>query len=179
LGRAPMKGLCAFALLVLVVAVSLSGLRYNLTPSMPRGIYFAVDGWHRGDVVALCAPNAIIDEGVARGYIPHGPGGRCYRSSVPLVKVLAGVPGDRVDVSPAGVSINGALWPNSQRRYVTRSGERITQWMTGHFRLPADRVLVLGVHPESWDSRVWGPVPTSSVRARWIPILTTASLGGL
>ncbi len=166
-------------LLVLVVVVSCNHVRYNMTASMPVGAYWRTSSFNRGDTVEVCAPNPIVDEGLAKGYIPRFPFGPCHGHTVPLVKVLAAVGGDVVDVSSAGISIDGALWPHSQRRYVTRTGERITRWLpTGRFRMPAARVLVLGQHPESWDSRTFGTLPASCVRARWRPLLTTASLGG-
>ncbi|MGB8267564.1 MAG: S26 family signal peptidase [Candidatus Velthaea sp.] len=168
-----------FALLVtllVVLFVAVAHVRFNLTPSMPVGMYWATSPWQRGDTVAVCAPPAIVDEGLAKGYIPRFPLGPCWRHTMPLVKVLAAIGGDAVGVSPRRISVNGATWPYSQRRYETISGEPITQWMNGYSRLAADRILVLGENPESWDSRVWGPIPSSSVRARWIPILTTPLL---
>jgi CheY-like chemotaxis protein len=74
------------------------------------------------------------------------------------------VGGDVIDVSPAGIAINGRRWPASRRRLFTRDGQRITRWMSyGRTRLGSSRVLVVGTHPNSWDTAACGP--TSPRRA--------------
>jgi conjugative transfer signal peptidase TraF len=163
-----MRGWTALVLAVTAPFVIMF-VRWNDSPSVPVGIYIRERHFHQGDIVEVCAPDRIAAEGLSKGYIPFG--GPCYRGSRPLIKVLAAIGGDVVDVSPAGIAINGHRWPASRRRFATRDGHLITQWMRyGRTRLDPDHVLVLGTHPDSWDSRVWSDIPASCVRARWIPI---------
>lgn len=130
-------------LLAILVAIALDReyVRWNASPSVPVGIYLRSSEFHRGDVVEVCAPDAIVAEGIAKGYI-FGLGGPCYHGSFPLVKYLTAVGGDVVDTAH------------------------------GRIRLNADQVFATGSHPRSWDSRIFGPIPSSSVRARWSPLLT-------
>ncbi len=159
----------AALILAVVVPIVIAFVRWNDSPSVPVGIYLRQAHFQRGDIVEVCAPQPIVAEGLAKGYIPFG--GPCYRGSRPLIKVLAAFGGDVVDVSPAGIAINGHRWPGSRRRLFTHDGQRIARWMRyGHMRLGSDRVLVLGTHPDSWDGRVWSDIPASCVRARWVPI---------
>jgi conjugative transfer signal peptidase TraF len=165
------KGVLLIALLV-AVPLNLTYIRWNFSPSVPMGFYWRSNDFHRGDVVEVCATDAIVAEGLTRGYL-WGMGGPCYHHSFPLVKYLAAVGGDTVDVSASGISINAQPWPNSALRHFDANGQPIVQWIRyGHFRLAADRVLVLGSHPQSWDSRVWSAIPVASVRYRWSPLLT-------
>jgi conjugative transfer signal peptidase TraF len=165
------KGVLLIALLV-AVPLNLTYIRWNFSPSVPMGFYWRSNDVHRGDVVEVCAPDAIVAEGLAHGYL-WGMGGPCYHHSFPLVKYLAGVGGDVVDVSADEIAINGQPWPHSARRYIDGSGNPIVQWIRyGRFRLASDRVLILGTHPDSWDGRVFADIQSSSIRARWSPLLT-------
>jgi type IV secretory pathway protease TraF len=130
-------------LLAILAAIPLEHeyVRWNASPSVPVGIYLRSSEFHRGDIVEVCARNAIVAEGLAKGYL-FGFGGPCYRNSFPLVKYLSAVGGDIVDAPQ------------------------------GRIRLAKDQVFVTGTHPRSWDSRIFGPIPSSSVRARWSPLLT-------
>ncbi len=167
--------MCALAL-VLITPVVIGFVRWNDSPSVPVGVYLRDRQFQKGDFVEVCAPDRIVADGIDRGYIPFG--GPCYHATRPLVKVLAAIEGDVIDVTPAGITINGRRWPQSRRRYLTRDGEAITNWVPyGRRRLERGRVLVLGTHPDSWDSRVWSDIPSSCVRARWIPIPHLTSKG--
>jgi conjugative transfer signal peptidase TraF len=170
MGR-PVNRAATFGLLGL--AFTVNAFTVNTTPSVPVGVYLRSFGQpHRGDMVELCPPDAIAEEGLRKGYLPQP--GPCHRFTRLLIKKLAAVGGDVVDVSPAGISINGVLWPNTQRRYKTLDGELITRWLPyGRMRLAPDRVLVLGTHPDSYDCRTWGaPVKVSSLGARMLPVFT-------
>jgi type IV secretory pathway protease TraF len=126
---------------LLGLALGANFLRVNTTPSVPVGVYLAFGQPHRGDYAELCPPDAIAEDGIDKGYIPiPGP---CYHFSAWLIKKVAAVGGDVVDVS--------------QR---------------GRIRLAADQVFVVGAHPRSWDSRVFGPISLSCLRGRLTPILT-------
>ena len=62
----------AMALLVLIAAVA--GARFNVTPSLPEGIYWKVDApLQRDAYVRFCPPDVVlIAEAKKRGYIDAG-----------------------------------------------------------------------------------------------------------
>ena len=105
----PSKGFkIGFTLLVLVpMALAVSGYRVNMTASHPKGLYRLVSAVpERGDYVAFClAPEHPLAElAVRRGYL--GRGG-CRSGSRPLLKRLAGLPGDHLALTASGLVLNG------------------------------------------------------------------------
>ena len=86
------------AILVLGYGIVAGELRFNLTPSMPLGIYrlvpVPISAVARGMAVAVCAPTGASALGRSRGYLSIG---RCPSGTEPLLKVIAGVAGDDVD----------------------------------------------------------------------------------
>ena|GEM_PF-6752667 len=148
-------------------------VRLNLTPSVPEGLYWRTAGFHRAEIVEFCPPDAVSREALDRGFVPRFPFGPCYAHSMVFMKVLAAVGGDVVDVSPAGIAINGATWPGAARRYFAHDGTPIAQWMPyGRTIVPTDSALVLGTNPESFDGRVWGLIKVSAIRGGLTPIFT-------
>ncbi len=109
--------LIAFATAIIVVGrvTAASGLHFNVTPSMPLGIYRLVpvpkSGVQPGMFVAVCAPIDAARLGRRRGYLANG---RCAADTEPLVKVAAAVAGDEVTISSRGVAVNGCLLPHSR-----------------------------------------------------------------
>ncbi len=107
----------AFAAAITVVGrvTVASGLHFNVTPSMPIGIYRLApvrkSGVQRGTFVAVCAPIDAARLGLRRGYLADG---RCAADTEPLLKVVAAVAGDEVTISSRGVAVNGCLLPHSR-----------------------------------------------------------------
>ncbi len=90
------------------LAIQHAHLRINFTASMPIGIYslspLPTAGVERGMVVVACAPGAAAALGRSRGYLGAGP---CPHGTEPLLKSAAAIAGDEVDVTAAGVAVNG------------------------------------------------------------------------
>src|SRR4051794_36391049 len=83
------------------------GLRLNMTPSVPTGLWRvwpAAGALQRGGVVQACLPEHISAEGRKRGYL-HG--GKCPGKAYPVLKPVGALPGDVVKVTPAAVLVNG------------------------------------------------------------------------
>ena len=116
-----------------------------------------------GEVVLACAPAVAAREALRRSYIEHGP---CPGHAEPLLKIIAAVGGDRVSVTAQGVRLRGRLLANSAPLRAD-SLKRVLSWSRARI-VPAGDVWLTGVAPRSWDSRYWGPVPYSAVRARCI-----------
>ncbi|MBF0482612.1 MAG: conjugative transfer signal peptidase TraF [Desulfovibrionaceae bacterium] len=156
--------LCCLLLLVAGLALFHAGVRINLTASMPRGLYLLVPGnpW-RGDVVSFCLDDPFY-AGLAqeRGYLRSGA---CPGGLEPLLKTLAGVPGDSLEISPEGVWVDGHLEPNS-RLVISDSHGRPMPVSTslGFERIPSGMGLVLSSdHPGGFDGRYFGLQPLASL----------------
>jgi conjugative transfer signal peptidase TraF len=160
------------ALLILGKLIVADGLRFNISASMPAGIYrFTIVSpreIHRGMLVAVCAPSKAVKLGRRRGYVSTG---ECPENSEPLLKVVAAVAGDDVAISPNGVEVNGHLLQESKFLASDRAGRRLVSWPRGHFRISHGTIWLHADHERSWDSRYWGPAPVRNVLAKAVPVL--------
>lgn len=174
--------------LVVLVMISLwaacygAGFRINLTPSVPVGVYqlHKLEGpLKRGDIVWFCPPDTPLFRKVRDewGDIPHGdcPGGYMH-----MFKPVAALPGDMVEETHQGVFVNGHRLPNSQPRGRTGKGQRLNPAF-GRFQVQPGTVwLVSTYHPQSFDSRYFGPLAMSQVEGiaypLWIQKYSMASL---
>lgn len=152
-----MKTCCWVLLFLGVGVISSDGKIYlnTFTHSMPLGVYWRIDGVpKRGAYAATCLPRDITIYGIAHGYLVKGS---CETGSVPVLKMVAGVPGDRFMIR------NGRLWMNgvSYRIRDKDSSDRLLKLFypgkmgiidRGKYMLMSDFVS------NSWDSRYWGPV---------------------
>lgn len=154
------------------LAIQHAHLRINFTASMPIGIYslsaLPAGEVQRGMVVVACAPVGAAAVGRARDYLGAGP---CPDGTEPLLKSVAAIAGDELDVTAAGVLVNGCRLPQSAPIARDRSGRRFQPWRPGRYRLPSGEVWLYADNSRSWDSRYWGPVPQAVVMAQAFPIL--------
>ncbi len=81
-----------------------------------------------------------------------------------LVKRLAGLPGDLVDVTAAGVRVNGQLLADGLA-LAGKLGHAAADF-TRHYRVPQGQFLALGTDPSSLDGRYYGPLPQDRIRGR-------------
>jgi conjugative transfer signal peptidase TraF len=169
------RALRVVTVLAVMVVVSrviiVSGLRLNVTPSMPVGIYRLVrvpeTGLRRGMLVAACAPLKAAQLGRRRGYLSGGP---CVGDTEPLLKTVVAMACDSVSTSKSGIAVNGRLLPDSKPMSVDSVGRRLKPWPLGSHRLKPHQIWLYADHAKSWDSRYWGPV--RNVLARVIPMVT-------
>jgi conjugative transfer signal peptidase TraF len=164
--------LCA-GIAVSVLSFELLGLRIGLTDSAcAPGIYRMVSRAPlRRDLVLACLPNAIAKLGQARGYLSSGRG--CGNGIEPVGKRLSALPGDSVEVLPDHVAINGQRLEHSATLTRDSRGLSVQHIEWGRYTVPTNQVWLLGTRDaRSWDSRYFGPVPASSIRAALEPVLT-------
>lgn len=141
--------LSVFAFFVVVtVAISAKAfdLVLNVTDSMPSIVYRLGQG-EKGSIVTFCSPRP--HPSIGRGPCPDG--------SMPLLKRVVGVASDCVTATDAGVDINGQPIPNS-RPFDLDSKGRTLPHLRGSFTLKRGEIWVAGEHPNSFDSRYFGPV---------------------
>lgn len=75
----------------------------------------------------------------------------------PIVKKLAGIPGDRVRVDLDGVWINDKLWGPINEAVYTKMGLTSADILR-EYTLGPDQFLMLGTLPATFDARYTGPV---------------------
>ena len=149
--------------IIAISAIDLPAPRFvwNASASAPIGLYWMTPNVAiaRGDLVLAWAPDWARQLANQRGYLPL---------SVPLVKRVAAVAGDRVCEISGIVFVNGRLtgWSLEQ----DRKGRVLTAWR-GCRALTRTEVFLLmeGVN-DSFDSRYFGPVEMSRIVGRLVPI---------
>lgn len=170
LGRCVLVALLLSTPALLVESAARLGLRYNHSGSLPEGLYREVPGTvHAGDLAAACLPATAAEIGRGRGYVGRGfcPGG-----VEPVLKVVVAVAGDRVELSPDGVSVDGTALPLTAPRHRDRHGRGLVAYPFGSYQVPAGAVWLYAPHPASWDSRYWGPVDASAIIGPVRPLWT-------
>lgn len=162
------------------------GLTYNMTPSLPPGVYrirpLAAEPV-RGDVVGFCLAGEPARMALARGYVhPQGLeplvyGTRCASGVAVIGKPVAGLPGDTVEVNTRGVLVNGRLLHRSRVQRHDRSGRMLPAASNGKRILRAGEFWLQSEFAQnSFDSRVVGPVPANSILDRRVFVIGFAPL---
>jgi conjugative transfer signal peptidase TraF len=155
-----------------VVTLQRANLRINFTGSMPIGVYLLLpsqpNGVKRGMLIAGCAPTRAAEIGRQRGYLGAGP---CAENTELLLKSVVAIAGDEVDVTPAGVAVNGCVLLHSRPDARDRAGRPLGSWIRRHYRLASPQVWLYAPNARSWDSRYWGPVSIADIKAEAVPLL--------
>ena len=176
-------GKASFALLMftfaLLVVGTATGARLNVTKSLPPGLYWAVDRpIERYAYVRFCPPSkGAFAVAIERSYLSDS--GACPGGS-PMIKRVAGVAGDSVDATEAGVSINGHRLPLSAFHRTDGLGRPMPQPDRGERRLHDSELWVMSdTNDRSFDSRYFGPIDRAWVREVIVPVLTWGPGGTL
>ncbi|GFH63373.1 MAG: putaive type IV secretion system, signal peptidase TraF [Candidatus Desulfovibrio kirbyi] len=153
--------LIAAAVLAVLAGLLLwnAGYRVNVTPSLPKGIYRLASGVPaKGDLASFCLEGEFADLARERGYLQAGS---CSSGLRPLLKTLAGLPGDFIN--PAALNIRAADSQGRAMPSVLEEGN-----------IPQGYALALADHEGSFDGRYFGLVPLASLRKvkavwLWLP----------
>jgi conjugative transfer signal peptidase TraF len=163
-GRTPIIVLAlGLATLCTFTALGLAGLRINTTNSVPLGIYLITSD-PSAPLVEFCPEGDFSVLSASRGYRPPGP---CPDGAAPLLKPVIANPGDTVAVVDEGIRVNGSLLPNTVPQRIDTAGRPLTAWPQGVYAVaPATLWVVSTYHPNSFDSRYFGPIPVRLIRHR-------------
>lgn len=150
----------------------LAGLRVNLTPSEPLGLW-RISPLDRpagvGDLVFICPPDTgVLRQARDRGYLRSG---LCPSGYAPLIKTVVAVSG-QVIVIGHNVSIDGAELSHSALVTRDAQGRALVPFVGG--TVPANNVFLHSDFPGSFDSRYFGPVPVSGILGLARKVLTYA-----
>ncbi|KAA3448207.1 conjugative transfer signal peptidase TraF [Mesorhizobium sp. SARCC-RB16n] len=162
-------GTALMSSLLSVVAWS-GGYRLNLTPSEPLGLWriepprHAISG---GDLVFVCPPiTPLFEEARRRGYLARG---LCPGSVAPLVKAVAALPAQHVEIGDV-VRIDGEILSSSRLRKTDGAGRSLTPFAGGI--VPAGYLYLHSPFASSYDSRYFGPVPSTGLLGLARPVFT-------
>ena len=143
-----------------------AGLRVNVTPSLPRGLYLLCPGTPgKGDYAAFCLTGEYAALAKERGYVLAGS---CPSGLRPLLKRVAALPGDVLDATTI------TAFP---LRETDNQGRALPSVLTGGPQpvcVPPGMALLLADHPGSFDGRYFGLVPLNQLQ-RVKPLLTTSN----
>ncbi|UTO27662.1 conjugative transfer signal peptidase TraF [Bartonella harrusi] len=160
--------LCSLAFACFVLFALSQGFRINYSHSAPIGLwrvnYFQKEV-RRGELMEVCPPDApIVKVFIEKGYLQSGA---CPNGSIPFLKPVVALAGDVVHITEKGISVNGHLLKNSQKR-----GE-ISGMPNGEYLVAEGDVwFVSSFDPVSFDSRYFGAVPIMNIVGSAKPILT-------
>ena len=146
------------------------GIRVNFTSSLERGFY-VVSERPSANLVEFCPEGEAGAISLERAY--RMAGGTCPDGGSPLMKPIAAVAGDRVEVTTYGIRVNGKLIPNSAAHFKDHRGRPLKPWPTGQYTVPTGKLWVISdFNSWSFDSRYFGPIPYSLVQHRLRPLWT-------
>ena len=145
------------------VARPMPRLVWNATASAPVGLYRVEPAWdlRRGDFVLARLPDAARELAAERDYLP---------ANVPLVKRVAALAGDTICREQARVTINGIAVATALQ--ADSRGRALMRW-SGCRTLAQKQVFLLMPNvPDSFDGRYFGPIDTSAVIGKLVPVWT-------
>jgi len=166
----------AVVLLLFLLGTRALGFHWTLTESLPRGVYQRTHApLVRGTLVAFCLPLPQAEFGWHRGYIGSVPNlpvlRECPAGYQPLLKPIAAIAGDVIDLTPTMVRVNGEPMAQSHTQEHDRTGRMLPHVPWGRYQLTPGELWVLSTyHPASWDSRYFGPIRTETVIATVMPL---------
>ncbi|MCF1495025.1 conjugative transfer signal peptidase TraF [Agrobacterium vitis] len=148
----------------------MGGFRLNLTPSEPLGLW-RIEALHRpvetGDLVFICPPvTAVFEKARRRGYLRSG---LCPSGFAPLIKSVAALPGQHVEIG-ANVTVDSRPLPSSIVRQSDGEGRALTPYTGGI--VPLRNLFLHSSFASSYDSRYFGPVPDTGLLGLARPVLT-------
>lgn len=145
------------------------GIRVNLTPSYPPGLWRIVPierDARTGDLIFICPPRtAAFASALERGYLRSGS---CPGWVSPLIKRVVATAGQRVAVDHS-VAIDGERLAHSDVRSADAQGRALYPY-AGDL-VPAGHLFLHSPYAGSYDSRYFGPIPADGVLGLAQPVL--------
>jgi conjugative transfer signal peptidase TraF len=142
---------------------------WNASASVPIGLYrlAPAERLNIGDYVVVAPPAPLAAFLAERGYLPLG---------VSLIKRVLALPGAKV--CRQGLTIFAYEHAYGAAREHDRLGRPLPDWQ-GCRALADDEIFLMNWDaPDSLDGRYFGPLPTSSIVARALPLWTDPEADG-
>ena len=163
-------GLGAAAIALIAGLGWLGGFRLNATPSYPLGLW-RIERPNApvkvGDLVFICMPESPgLSLGLERGYLRAG---LCPGGAGPLIKTVAAMPGERVEVGRS-VTIDGRPLAHSRVSLVDAERRTLAAYAGGI--VPPGHLYLHSDYAGSYDSRYFGPIPDAGLLGLARPVAT-------
>lgn len=138
-------------------------LIWNATASAPIGFYTLApaDALEVSELVAVTPPEPLASFIVERRYVGRG---------VPLLKRIAGLPGQRVCRTGRAITVDGVAMGEALER--DRIGRDLPVWQGCRVIADGELFLMNGHVRDSLDGRYFGPIPASAVIGQALPLWT-------
>jgi conjugative transfer signal peptidase TraF len=157
------------ALILPFILFGAAGIRINCSPSLPLGFYKTTSD-PNARLVEFCPPDPWAALASSRGYRSTGT---CPDGATPLMKMVVARQGEVVSLSDRGITVNGRLLSNTAPRFADSHGRALQPWTPGQYPVLPGTVWVASTYNQwSFDSRYFGPIPTSLIRHRLKAMLT-------
>src|SRR6201996_8112178 len=162
-------GIAAVAFTAPFFIAGAMGIRINASKTLPLGLSKKTTVF-RAALVEFCPQARYGGFPAGRGYRSLGC---CPDGADPLMNPVVAKPGDIVDVSSLGITVNHVLLPNTAPKDKDSKGRPMQPWPFGQYRVPRGFVWVASSYnPWSFDSRYFGPLPVGIIRWHLKPLLT-------
>lgn len=156
------------SLIGLFALVGIAGIRINTTPSLPVGLYIETN--EKSKLIEFCPIGAPAALAVSRGYRTRG---NCPDGASPLLKPIVATAGDVVELTAAGISVNARFIPNTAPLAMDTEHRPLEHFPYGRYVVALKEAWIASSYnPRSFDSRYYGSVSVSSIRAHLRPLLT-------
>ena len=138
-------------------------LIWNASASAPIGLYEvrSQSTFARGELVLVRPPQWVRTFAAARGYLPN---------TVPMVKRIAAENGDIVCRDKDAITINHRVVAHAL--LADREGRTLPTWSGCHKLGEGEIFLLMDSVRASFDSRYFGPVPTTAIVGKVVPLWT-------
>jgi len=134
----------------------------NETPSVKKGLYLRQEtiGLDKHSLIAMRLHKPAHD------YLVKTMG---YDEDIFLLKRISALPGERVCRSQSGlITMKGK---SVKARSHDHLGHKLPSWQGCHVLKPGE-IFILGDHPQSFDSRYFGPVKISELTGSYKELIT-------
>ncbi len=138
---------------------------------MPLGFYYrrSPEVIHRGDIVAVCLPSGITQEGLNQHYLVQGS---CQHASMPVAKQIVAILGDTVKLTQQAIIVNGVSYP-APHQFVDHNGKPVKQFIRfGTYHSTGYWLYGSHDYVHSWDSRYYGRVSRENIIGVYRPLVT-------
>src|SRR3569833_2940521 len=117
----------------------------------------------RGGGVKTCVPEPSAQLARTRDYLPLG---LCPGGVQPVLKYVAAMEGDVVEVSATGMRVNGRLLPRTAPQARDSRERPLRAWPFGRYVVSHGEAWLIVPLPRSFDSRYFGPVAVDVLSRR-------------
>lgn len=168
----PFKCLFFGAISLLLFAIIFVQMGYSIitTHSVPDGLWKTTQApLMHGQIVSFCPPDTPVFQHIKATY-GSGP---CPGNYPRILKPIAALPGDTVELSEAGFRVNGKLLPNTKPLNLEIMGHPLPIYPFGTYKVAPNTIwLVSHYVPNSVDARYFGPLSMNVIHSPMKPVWT-------